>query len=91
MLALENSKRYTYADYLLIDDKRYEVHEGELMMVPAPTTTHQRISWKIERLIGDFVVQNNLGVIFDAPTDVVLSRDIVVQPDIFLSIKRGQE
>lgn len=88
MLALENSKRYTYADYLLIDDdKRYEVHEGELMMVPAPTTTHQRISWKIERLIGDFVVQNNLGEIFDAPTDVVLSRDIVVQPDIFFISK----
>lgn len=87
-LALDMDKRYTYADYLMIeDDKRYEVHEGELMMVPAPTTTHQRISWKIERIIGDFIVENNLGEIFDAPTDVVLSGDIVVQPDIFFVSK----
>ena len=34
-------KRYTYKDYLLIDDeKRYEVMEGGLIMVPAPLTNH---------------------------------------------------
>lgn len=82
---------YTYEDYLQIEDeKRYEVHEGELMMVPAPTTTHQRISWKIERIIGDFIIEKGLGEIFDAPTDVVLSDDVVVQPDIlFISKERA--
>ncbi len=83
-------KRYTYADYLTIEDeKRYEVYEGELIMVPAPTTTHQGVSWEIERIIGNFVVENNLGKLFDAPTDVVLSEDVVLQPDIlFISKER---
>ena len=36
-------ERYTYQDYLkLEDDKRYELIEGELIMVPAPGTEHQR-------------------------------------------------
>ena len=83
--------RYTYADYYAIqDDKRYEVHEGELMMVPAPVTAHQRISRKIERIINDFVTENDLGEVFYAPTDVVLADDVVVQPDIlFISKDRA--
>jgi len=84
-------KRYTYADYLNIDDeKRYEIHEGELILVPAPATRHQKISWKIEYIIGGFIEENNLGDIFDAPTDVVFAEDVVLQPDIlFISKERG--
>ena len=87
---LETVQRYTYTDYLMIEDeKRYEVYEGELIMVPAPTTTHQSVSWKIQRIIGDFIVENNLGKLFYAPTDVVLAEDVVLQPDIlFISKER---
>ncbi len=87
---LETVQRYTYTDYLMIEDeKRYEVYEGELIMVPAPTTTHQSVSWKIQRIIGDFIVKNNLGKLFYAPTDVVLAEDVVLQPDIlFISKER---
>ena len=84
-------KKYTYADYLLIEDeKRYEIYEGELIMVPAPATKHQKISWKIEFIMGGFVEENKLGDIFHAPTDVVLAEDVIVQPDIlFISKERG--
>src|SRR3972149_11667668 len=76
-------KRYTYSDYLMIEDeRRYEVYEGELIMVPAPTTTHQSVSGKIGRIMGNYIVENNLGKLFYAPTDVVLSEDVVLQPDI---------
>lgn len=84
-------KHFTYADYYAIeDDKRYEVLEGELMMVPAPNIKHQSVSGKIERILGDFIFGNDLGQIFHAPTDVVLADDIVVQPDIlFVSKERA--
>ena len=84
-------KKYTYADYLLMEDeKRYEIYEGELIMVPASATKHQKISWKIEFIMGKFVKENNLGTILDAPTDVVLAEDVIVQPDIlFISKERG--
>lgn len=89
-LAIEKDKKYTYSDYLLIEDeKRYEVLEGELIMVPAPTTTHQRISRNIEFILQNFVSDNDLGEILYAPTDVVLSDDEVVQPDI-LFVSKGR-
>ncbi|MBI3813553.1 MAG: Uma2 family endonuclease [Nitrospinae bacterium] len=75
--------RYTYKDYLLIDDdKRYEVLRGGLIMVPAPLTIHQRVSINLASAIQKFVKGKKLGDLFYAPTDVVLSEDIVVQPDI---------
>ena len=78
-----NKRHYTYADYLAIeDDKRYEVLGGDLMMVPAPSTLHQRLSWEIGFALGRFVKESNLGYIFDAPTDVVFAEDVVAQPDI---------
>jgi Uma2 family endonuclease len=83
-------ERYTYADYLRIEDeKRYEVYEGFLAMVPAPSTEHQRISSEIEFNLKRFIEENGLGHIFYAPTDVVLAEDIVLQPDI-LFIARGR-
>ena len=38
--------KFTYHDYLLLpDDKRYELVEGELLVVPAPNLFHQSITW----------------------------------------------
>nr|CAJ71420.1 conserved hypothetical protein [Candidatus Kuenenia stuttgartiensis] len=79
---LEN-KKYTYEDYLKIsDDKRYELIDGELIITPFPSTRHQRISRKIEFVIEKFVADNNLGEVFDAPYDVYLDEENVVQSDI---------
>lgn len=79
---LEN-KKYTYEDYLKIsDDKRYELIDVELIITPSPSTRHQRISRKIEFVIEKFVADNNLGEVFDAPYDVYLDEENVVQSDI---------
>lgn len=85
-------KKYTYTDYLQMEDeKRYEIYEGELVMVPAPNTGHQKISWEIEFIMGKFVKENNLGTILDAPTDVVLAEDVVLQPDILFISKERED
>ena len=82
--------KYTYKDYLLIDDdKRYEVIRGGLIMVPAPFTIHQRVSMNLVFIINKYVREKRLGEVLVAPTDVVLSEDTVVQPDIlFISKER---
>lgn len=83
MIPVLENKKYTYEDYLKIsDDKRYELIDGELIMTPSPITRHQRISRKIEFVIEKFVADNNLGEVFDAPYDVYLDEENVVQPDI---------
>ncbi len=77
-------KIYTYQDYLDLpeDGKRYEVINGELIMVAAPNTSHQIASRNIEFDLFQFVRENHLGQVFDAPFDVVLSETTVVQPDL---------
>ena len=83
--------KFTYEDYKHTpEDKRYELIDGDLIMVPAPRTAHQRSSRDIGLPLVMFVDENELGEVFLAPTDVVLSNTDVVQPDIlFVSRERS--
>src|SRR3989339_1466270 len=76
-------KKYTYEEYLKTPkDKRYELIDGELLMTPSPIPNHQRVSGKLGFVGRKFVTENNLGEVFDAPCDVYLDDENVVQPDI---------
>ena len=80
---LNTNLKFTYEDYVhMPEGKRYEIVEGEIYMVPVPTTTHQRISRKLEEMLSRFVEERKLGEVFDAPIDVVFSETDIVQPDI---------
>lgn len=83
-------RKFTYEDYLKTpDDVRYELIGGELLMTPSPVPRHQRISGKLEFELRKFVAENDLGEVFDAPCDVHIDNENVVQPDIlFISKKR---
>src|SRR3990172_3573105 len=79
--------RFTYQDYLLLsDDKRYELLEGELYVVPAPKIYHQRISRNLGTVLLDHIRRHDLGEILFAPCDVVLSHENVVHPDLLVEI-----
>jgi Uma2 family endonuclease len=83
-MSVPASLRFTYEDYVLLpEDRRYEVIDGELYLTPAPTPYHQIVKGRIERLLQDHVERGSLGMVLDAPCDVVLSRFDVLQPDIF--------
>ena len=90
MTTIIEKKKCTYKDYLKApEDKKYELIEGELIMAPSPIPKHQRISGKIEYELRKFVIENKLGEVFDAPCDVYLDEENVVQPDIlFISKER---
>lgn len=83
-------KKYTYQDYLKTpDDQRYELIEGELFMTPAPKIWHQRISIKLASRMTLYAEEKGLGEVLDAPCDVYLDEETVVQPDIlFISRDR---
>lgn len=87
--------RYSYGDYRSLvasTDKRYELLDGEIVMVPSPTTGHQRVSRNLEFLLVTFVRAHRLGEVFDAPFDVVFGEGAtreVAQPDlVFVSSER---
>ena len=91
MVTAKTHRKFTYEDYRNTpDDIRYELHDGELIVVPVPNMAHQGISTTLLRLIDTLVYLRKLGKVFHAPTDVVFSDTEVVQPDlIFVSNERS--
>jgi Uma2 family endonuclease len=91
MATTEHAVKLTYEDYCRApDDKRYELLNGELMMVPAPNTKHQEILGRLHVELHRFVQEHELGKVYVAPLDVVLSDTDVVQPDVlFISRARA--
>jgi len=75
---------WTEDDYFNLPETNriIELSEGRLIITPAPTTQHQRISSKLHLLIGNFVMLNNLGEVCYSPLDVKLWEGIIKQPDI---------
>ncbi len=58
-------------------------------MVAAPLTKHQMVSANLLLELSGFVKKNRLGIILNAPVDVVLSKHTTLQPDIvFISKQR---
>ena len=87
-MANVNATILTYEDYRNVPgDERYELLDGELVMIAAPNLAHQKALFRIARLVEDFVLERGLGGVFIAPTDVVLSDTNVVQPDVIFVSK----
>lgn len=74
----------TYEDYAALpaDGRRYEIHEGELSVTPAPGTRHQEVKANLFDVMRHHVKERGLGKLFDAPTDCILAETTIVQPDI---------
>ena len=79
---------YTYADYLMWNIKdRVEILKGKIFkMSPAPTISHQGISFNLSGLFFMYF-HNKPCKVFASPFDVVLKNkngkeDTVVQPDL---------
>lgn len=81
----------TYEDYRTAPaDKRYELLDGDLIMVPSPNLAHQKVQSRLGRRLSQFIEENALGEFFFAPCDVVLADTDVVQPDLlFVSRDRA--
>ncbi|MBI2969149.1 MAG: Uma2 family endonuclease [Gammaproteobacteria bacterium] len=96
MTAVKPRIPYTYEDYRTLPEdmsRRYELMDGELYMVPAPTTRHQRVSRELFSILHRHVTVNRLGEVFYCPVDVILGEGDareVAQPDIvFVAAERG--
>ncbi len=74
----------TYTDYeaLPADGRRYELHEGELSVTPAPSPRHQEIVGNLYRALYRQIEGTGAGKLFLSPVDCILSETTVVQPDL---------
>ena len=76
--------KYTYEGYRSApEDKRYKLHDEELILTAAPRRAPQRTEMKITLRLGNHVEENDLGEVYSAPFNQVLRDTDVVQPDLF--------
>ncbi len=83
--------KFTINDYMSTPNgKRYQLLDGELILASSPTSKHQSISGQLYLTMTQFVTQSQLGRVWYAPLDVILSDHDVVQPDLlFVSSGRA--
>ena len=83
--------KLTYQDCLDMDgDERFELIDGELIMVGSPNEAHQMALGALGTRMYVFADDRELGKVFFAPFDVLFSDTDVVQPDIlFVSNERA--
>ncbi len=81
----KQKEHVTYQDYLSWpEDERWEIIDGVAYnMVPAPTPNHQSVSMNLSGLLWNALRKSECRL-FASPTDVVLSEENVVEPDLFV-------
>jgi Uma2 family endonuclease len=81
--------QWTEADYFALPDTNQfiELSEGELVMPPHPTDTHQRIVGDLYVMLRSFVEHHRLGTVRLAPLPVRLWPGKIREPDILFVSK----
>jgi Uma2 family endonuclease len=81
-------KGLTVDDYMALEgEQRHELIRGRLLMTPSPALGHQHTTHEIDYALTSHVREFDLGHCFEAPTDVVLFEDTVLQPDFLFVAK----
>jgi Uma2 family endonuclease len=75
--------RVSYADLQQTpeDGRRYELYDGEVFVVPAPTPLHQLAIHEFANLLKAYA-ETHGGRVFLSPIDIVFSEYNVLQPDV---------
>jgi len=63
------------------DGRRYELYDGEVVVVPSPFPRHQRVAMHVGEVLSDHE-RTYGGTTLSSPIDIVLSEHDVVQPDV---------
>ncbi|MEO6168263.1 MAG: Uma2 family endonuclease [Chitinophagales bacterium] len=76
-------KKWTLQEYYKTPEGVYfEIIHGIKYMAPSPFKIHQQVSRDLSYLLITYTRKYDLGEILQAPLDVVLADDTVVQPDL---------
>jgi hypothetical protein len=78
-----------YREYCCFPDdgRRHEIIDGDHVMTPAPSTTHQTVSKRLQHQLYTQIELSDRGLVFNAPVDVQLTEYDIVQPDLVVVLK----
>jgi Uma2 family endonuclease len=63
------------------DGRRYELYDGEVIVVPMSFPRHQRVVLHLSEILAEYERATG-GLVFGSPIDIVLSEHNVLQPDL---------
>ncbi len=66
------------------DGTRYEVLDGELVIVPAPSWDHQRLALAFRDALSSYLRVHGIGETIVAPADVEFTQRRLLEPDVFV-------
>lgn len=77
---------FTYEDYAAIpnDGRRWELIDGEFEVNAAPSPRHQTVSRRLQFELMRVLEEPGLALVFNAPVDLILSDQQVLQPDLVI-------
>lgn len=83
---------WTYEEFARLPDdgNRYEVIAGDVYVTPAPGSIHQTVSARLVRLFGNFCEEQDAGITFHAPYDLIFGDRDYVEPDLIF-VRRERE
>lgn len=88
MATMPMSRPLTLEDFEVIrdveDGRRYELIDGSLVVTPAPSFQHQRVSMQLTHMLLRTMPDTGRYELLAAPFDVRLGPATVVQPDILV-------
>jgi Uma2 family endonuclease len=82
MIGLKQKLDYSDLAAAPDDGYRYEILEGDLLVTPATSPLHQRVSKRLQRQLEAYFEARSLGEVFNAPVDLILTFHDVVEPDL---------
>jgi Uma2 family endonuclease len=84
MLTVEEKKKYTAKDYMMLDEGApFQLVNYDLIISPSPISLHQIVSGRILQIALNFLdATDNSGFLVSAPMDVRFDDGNVFQPDI---------
>ena len=81
----------TYTDYLTFpaDGNRHELLAGEHVVSASPVPRHQVLVKRLLLQLHAAIEQPKLGEVMVSPSDIVLSDEDVVQPDLYVMLGKN--
>jgi Uma2 family endonuclease len=83
----DTARRYTVDEVLAFpaDGNRYELVDGELLVTPAPRSTHQLVVGELHYRLRQYLEQQAEGIrVVLSPADIRWPNEVLVQPDLFV-------
>src|SRR5207253_417697 len=81
MSATDSRVSFTELQQWPADGRRYELYDGEVIVVPSPFPRHQRVAAHLAEVLTQYEHATG-GLMFGSPIDIVLSEYDVIQPDL---------